>query len=145
MLTAEAYGVKTVLPDMLRFLEANLDASSLNHEMQQAIRTSQTGIYSVAPMTQGLGWEMYAYPFSIDTVIGQAERLPFAAQKTAAPMSLPADVFLHKTGSTNGFGTYVALVPSKKAGIVILANKNYPTAARIRMAVSLLEHVLEEN
>ena len=41
---------------------------------------------------------------------------------------------LNKTGATNGFRTYVAFVPAKGIGIVMLANKNLPIPARITAA-----------
>jgi beta-lactamase class C len=59
------------------------------------------------------------------------------------PMPLRSDAILNKTGSTNGFGTYVVFVPGKKIGIVILANKNYPNDARVKATYQVLSHLTE--
>ncbi len=141
-LDAEAYGLKTTSADLLRFVEANLQPQSLSAPLQRAIATTQTGYYRVGEMTQGLGWEQYRYPVSLDQLLaGNSTAMTLEPQrvtwlKPARP--LQDDMLLNKTGSTNGFGAYVLFVPSKHIGIVLLANKNYPNAERVKVAHAIL-------
>lgn len=142
MLDSETYGVKTTAADMLRFVEANLGAADLAEPLQRAVAATHIGYYTVAGMTQGLGWEMYADPSDLDQLLaGNSAKVIFEANpvtRLATPRPAENTVLINKTGSTNGFGAYVAFVPSRRIGIVILANKNYPIPARVRAAHQVL-------
>lgn len=137
-LDAEAYGMKTSAADLLRYVEAQLKPASLAPDLQKAIALTHTGYYRVGDMTQGLGWERYAYPISLEKLLnGNSTAMAMRAHKTdwlTPPQPEPANVLFNKTGSTRGFGAYVAFVPSQDMGIVILANKNYPNAERVKIA-----------
>ncbi|MFC5705516.1 class C beta-lactamase [Aeromonas eucrenophila] len=144
MLAAEAYGIKTSAPDLLKFVEANMSTPK-DAKLAAAIALTHTGAYSVGPMTQGLGWEMYDYPTSLATLqAGNSTDMVLNPQKVA-PLSNPApakaSTLFNKTGSTNGFGAYVLFVPAKGVGIVMLANRNYPNAARIEAAHRILQQL----
>ena len=45
------------------------------------------------------------------------------AVKLDPPQPPRDEVLLNKTGSTNGFSTYIAFVYARKIGVVLLANK----------------------
>ncbi|WJN57832.1 class C beta-lactamase [Pseudomonas sp. SO81] len=141
-LDAEAYGVKSTAADMLRFVEANLDPSQLSAPLRQAIATTHQGHYRVGDMTQGLGWERYTYPISLQRLqAGNSSQMalqPHTAERFAKPQAAEGDLLLNKTGSTNGFGAYVVLLPARATGLVILANRNYPNAERVRIALQIL-------
>lgn len=141
-LDAEAYGVKSSAADMLRFVEANLDPSHLPASLRQAIATTHQGHYRVGDMTQGLGWERYDYPLDLQRLqAGNSSQMalqPHAVERFATPRPAEGDVLLNKTGSTNGFGAYVVVLPARDTGLVILANRNYPNAERVRIALRIL-------
>jgi beta-lactamase class C len=146
-LDAEAYGVKTSAVDMIRFVEANLKPTQLEAPLPQAIAITHTGYYQVDNMTQGLGWEHYNYPLTLDQLLaGNSTQMAMEAHKVQwinAPQSRQDNVLFNKTGATGGFGAYVVFVPSKDIGIVILANKNYPNPERINIAHQILSALVQ--
>jgi len=139
---SEAYGIKTSAADLLKYVDVNMHPANLDKTLQQAITVTHTGYYSVDGMTQGLGWEMYPYPIQLDALIaGNSTPMAMEPHKVnwlTPPQAPRADTLVNKTGSTNGFGAYVAYVPSKGVGVVILANKNYPNAERVKVAHAIL-------
>ena len=146
-LDSEAYGMKTSASDLLRYVEANMNPTSLEKPLQQAIATTHTGYYTVGEMSQGLGWEFYNYPVTLDTLlVGNSSQMAMeahAVQPLNPPQSPRDNVLINKTGSTGGFGAYVAYIPAKDIGIVILANKNYPNPERIKIAHKILSALTE--
>ncbi|GAB2893605.1 class C beta-lactamase [Paraburkholderia jirisanensis] len=141
-LAPEAYGVKATAADMLRFIEANMNQLQLDAPLQRAIVATHTGYFKAGPMTQDLIWEQYPYPVALNTLLaGNGPSMASDATPVTAfdPPLPPMDqAWINKTGSTNGFGTYVAFVPAKRMGIVILANRNFPIADRVAAAYRIL-------
>ncbi|WP_442905828.1 class C beta-lactamase [Halomonas sp. KO116] len=142
MLDAQAYGLKSTAADVLTFVEAHMGLAELDESLSQALAATRTGYFGVGNMTQGLGWESYAYPVALDQLLaGNSLEMilqPTPANRLAPPLAPRQEALYNKTGSTNGFGGYVAFVPSEQIGIVMLANRNYPNQARIEAAHHLL-------
>jgi beta-lactamase class C len=139
----EAYGVKSSAADMIRFVEANMRPETLEPQLARAIEGTHIGYFRIGEMVQGLGWEQYPFPVSLDR-LQAGNATPIVMQPNPAtpltPPRMPTEPTLfNKTGSTGGFGTYVAFVPAKKIGIVMLANRNLPVPARIEAAHAVLQ------
>jgi beta-lactamase class C len=94
-------------------------------------------------MTQGLGWERYGWPVTLDDLqAGNDASMVLDAQaveRIDPPQPAPADALINKTGSTNGFGAYVAFVPGRRIGVVMLANRNLPIPARVEASYAILQ------
>ncbi|MGN5139623.1 FOX/MOX family class C beta-lactamase [Aeromonas sp. 164P] len=146
VLADEAYGIKTSSADFIKFVAANMVKQD-DEALQQAIAMTHTGFFSVGGMTQGLGWESYAYPVTEQVLLaGNSPAVSYQAnpvERFATPKAMGDQRLYNKTGSTNGFGAYVAFVPAKGIGIVMLANRNYPNDARIQAAHAILSELAE--
>lgn len=142
VLDAEAYGVKSTAADMIRFVQANNAPGELEKTIQRAVEATHVGYFAVGEMVQGLGWEQYPYPIALDDLLaGNSPNMiwePNPAKQLTPPRMPSGATLYNKTGSTNGFGAYVAFVPEKKIGVVILANRNFPIPARIKAAHGIL-------
>ena len=147
MLDAQAYGLKSTAADVLTLVEANMSGAELNEPLSQALAATRTGYFEVGNMTQGLGWESYAYPVALDQLlVGNSLEMilqPNPANRLTPPLAPRQEALYNKTGATNGFGGYVAFVPSEQIGIVLLANRNYPNQARIEAAHHILTKLTE--
>lgn len=163
---AQAYGVKSTASDMLTFLQAHLDPEPLPEAIQGAIAQTMTPRYQVGSMQQGMGWEIYPWPYSTDALqegngartifepvtvhpvqrqnqpprdMTRETKDPSVAKSTRSLPKQGAPLLLNKTGSTFGFGAYVAMVPHRQIALVMLANRNFPIGARVSAAMQVLE------
>jgi len=147
VLDAEAYGVKSNVDDMLRFIDINLGGAGVPAPLAAAIETTHQGVTRTQNFTQAMVWERYPWPLSREQL--RAGNAPSMALEAQPATRLPKretneqGVLFGKTGSTNGFGGYVAFVPDERIGVVMLANRNVPLEARVRASYALLQQVLK--
>jgi len=146
--SAVTYGVRTTAADLLRFVQANMAPQQLDPAMRRAVEATHVGYFKVGGMTQGLGWEQYAWPVSLQTLLdGNSASMiwdPLPAQRLQPARAPTTPTLFNKTGSTGGFGAYVAFVPAQKIGIVMLANKSYPIPARVTAAYAILQGLAQQ-
>lgn len=139
----EAYGVKTSARDLIHFTELNLGRGETSPLMRKALTDTHTGYFSVGPMTQDLIWEQYPYPVELKSLLaGNSNKMAYENNDVIAlnpPLAPQQAVWVNKTGSTGGFGAYTVFVPAEQKAIVILANKNYPNDARVKLAYEVLK------
>ena len=147
VLWEEAYGVRTTAADLLHFVEANMKMLELEEKWQRAITGTHTGYYRIGALTQDLIWEQYPYPVKLEDLrfgnSAEVSQKANPAVKLDPPSPPRDDVLINKTGSTNGFGSYVAFVPARKIGVVLLANKRYPNDARVTLAQEILTRLTD--
>ena len=141
------YGIRTTAADLIRFVQLNIDPSGLEPAVRSAVEATHVGWYRAGGMVQGLGWEQYPWPVSREWLLGgnAAEMIEDAVPvlPAAAPPA-PAPRLFDKTGSTGGFGAYVAFVPSRRLGLVMLANRNYPIPARVEAGWAILHQLVPD-
>ncbi|RQP05344.1 MAG: beta-lactamase [Paracoccus sp. BP8] len=147
MLDDEAYGLKSDLQDMLRFLRINLGDADVPPKLREAVAQAHAGRTGTQHFQQAMIWERYPWPVSRDQLLaGNAAEMVMESQPATRldqPDLSDQAVLFSKTGSTNGFGGYVAFIPDADLGLVILANRNIPNPARVDAGLALIEAVLE--
>lgn len=148
VLADEAYGVKSSARDMVRFLDLQLGHANASTHLTTALARTRQGQRRTADYVQDMIWEQYPWPASVEQMVqgnSYAYILEPQPMETIDPPLPPQErVILNKTGSTNGFGAYVALLPGEDLGVVVLANRNFPNEARIRATHAFIQRVLEK-
>lgn len=140
-----AYGIKASAADMQKFLAAAIGLPGTPPRVLYPMKLTQSIFVKLPDVSQGLGWQVHAIDSSSDIkALLQVRDLNFGS----APVSevLPRSfysgkVLADKTGASNGFRAYIAVIPDKKSGIVILLNKNVSSPAVVKMAREILFRV----
>ncbi len=84
-------------------------------------------------MTQALGWETFSYPTTLEILQeSNSEKVVMQSNPVVKNTVQEKSKVFHKTGSTNGFGSYVFFVPEENFGLVMLMNKRIPNQERIK-------------
>jgi beta-lactamase class C len=147
VLSSEAYGIKSTAADMIRYVQANMNLVKVDGKLQRAIENTHKGYFKAGVMTQDLIWEQYSYPVELKTLLeGNSPEMifdPSPVTEIRSPQTPQGNVWINKTGSTNGFGAYVAFVPADHLGIVILANTSFPIEDRVTVAYKLLRSLVD--
>ena len=121
------------------------DPDEILDTVRQAVEVTQGGYFRAGPVEQGLGWERYPQAVSREWLLGgNAREMAFEPQPAYRLDKQGEDgrYFFNKTGSTGGFGAYVAFVPAEKFGVVLLANRGFPNADRIEAVWMIREQLV---
>ena len=143
MLAEEAYGIKSTAHDLVLYMQANMGMLALDGKLQAALNNTHRTYFKAGDMKQGLIWEAYTLP--VDMEILQQGNSSDMALNPVPVVALPSrdapdpHSWVNKTGSTNGFGAYLAFIPAQHFGIVVLANKNYPNQDRVEIAYKIYQ------
>ncbi|MEU1523688.1 serine hydrolase [Nocardia rhamnosiphila] len=136
----EAYGLKTTAADLLAFVAANMDNRRAPSALRGPLEATRHGRYRVGSMTQVLGWERFEYPVSLETLqAGNSADIVNRPQPVEPAAAASGPALFDKTGSTGGFGAYVAYVPSRSLAVVVLMNRNIPIPARVAATHRVIE------
>jgi beta-lactamase class C len=146
--SAEAYGVKSSADDLLALVEAHIEPMRISGSaLQVALRDTMQPRFLTQAFAQCLGWERYDLPAALPQLLkGNGPDVilkpqPVTAVTDTFPPGELRNGFFNKTGSTNGFGAYAAVMPERSLGLVMLANRNFPNSERIKAAKAILDQV----
>jgi len=135
-----AGGLKVMAGDMQKFLSAAIGLPGTPPRVLWPIRMTQTTFVKYAGNQQGLAWSIHSLKNMSDLLDASNDVVldSIAVDGIYEKPPYDGDALIDKTGTTDGFRAYIAVIPNKKSGIVILANKNVPNSAIVKTARELL-------
>lgn len=122
-----AGGLKVSAGDMQRFLSAAIGLPDTPVRVLYPMLMTQSVFVKLPDSMQGLGWQIHSLRDNRRNLLHAPEVAdlgPIAVEEVYDRPMFKDTMLIDKTGATRGFRAYIAVIPNKKAGIVILANKN---------------------
>lgn len=135
-----AWGLKATIDDMAKFMSAAIDLPKTPKNIMKAMRNTQTPRVSIGNMQQGLVWQVHSLKDeSLKHEPASMNIGPLPVKWLSKDQQIyKEDVLLDKTGSTPGFRSYIAVIPSRQVGVVILTNKNISNAAIVNAGRTII-------
>jgi beta-lactamase class C len=142
-LLASAWAVKASPSDMQKFLSAAIGLPGTPERILYPMRLTQSSFVTLEDKNQGLGWMIH--DVADDPVTTDLE--PATVDKITKSGIYNGDKLIDKTGGTEGFRAYIAVIPNKNTGIVLLTNQATAMADIVETAHAILYQVngIKEN
>lgn len=135
-------GVKASASDMQKFLSAAIGLPGTPPRVFYPMRLTESVFAKMNGDYQGLAWQIHRIESrdiaGLLNVTARPEMGPIDVQEVYTRPVYNGDALIDKTGTTKGFRAYIAVIPNKKSGIVILANKNVPNSEIVKTAREIL-------
>lgn len=126
--------------DMLQFLKASLQLPGVPIKIIDAMRITQTAYVKTDKFQQGLGWTIYRWDDA--TIMNPDPNASYGSLKaeilTKSNQKYNADALIDKTAATEGFRSYIVVIPSRKSGVVVLVNRYIPNNEIIKIGRDIL-------
>ena len=141
-LFSAAGGLKVSARNVQKFLAAAIYLDNTPDVIQNAMRMTQTAYIRLPHELHGLGWQIH--PLNQNTVsdlLNAPVKMDFGPTLVREEFKEPfydGSALMDKTGATGGFRAYIAVIPNRKSGIVILANKNISNAEIVNAGRQIL-------
>lgn len=139
-----AWAMKVSPSDMQNYLKAVLGVAPIPEEIRKSIRISQMAYYIIPKngTMLGLGWMITSLDkiSNINKLTHNPAHYNFAAYEVHQ-LKIPAfntNSLIEKGGATDGFRSYIAIIPEKKVGIVIMANRYFGSGDLPNLANKIL-------
>lgn len=134
--------MKASADDMGKFLSAAIGLPNTPESIFYPMRMTQTAYVEVGDTELGLGWQIHEISSNkVKALLKDSNALGLETVPVAAVYPEPTfdgNTLIDKTGTTDGFRAYIAVIPAKKTGIVILTNRRVSGNDIVTAARSIL-------